>query len=324
MKSAKRKTTKKQNVLIAFNKGIASAQGIELAMLFSHAGFDVKSIFFDGAEEYVSAAAIKDITDHSPWSATHKPGWLKADFKFTTGIVINPDPEIGNLGFETAENSPAITNSDKHSDLCDNTKRFFDCIFNRCQSVKILTAKDNIEKFSNLAENCEAIALPDNQLRLHEVFEQIFADSVTFTASKAINGGITYCFSGDTSKLEYIEELKAAFEEYGIEEKTETEDLEPGAGETAHSSAPNELSKPCGESKGLASEIVISRESKTIKILLEYNGDKRPSNGLIYLNKHKNGLVITDSIEIRLLPDFSCKSCFSKFAEYLREEMERE
>ncbi len=217
LKSAKRKTTKKQNVLIAFNKGIASAQGIELAMLFSHAGFDVKSIFFEGAEEYVSATAIKDITEHSPWSATHKPGWLKADFKFETGIVINPIPGVGDLGLEADGNSTVITSSDEHSEFYDNTKRFFDCIFSRCLSVKLLTVKDNIEKFSSLPDNCEVIALPDNLLKLHEVFEQLLADVVKLTSSKALNGGITYSFNGDINNIEYIKDLETAFKEYGIE-----------------------------------------------------------------------------------------------------------
>lgn len=304
MKSAKRKTTKKQNVLIAFNKGIASAQGIELAMLFSHAGFDVKSIFFEGAEEYVSAAAIKDITEHSPWSATHKPGWLKADFKFETGIVINPIPGVGDLGLEADGNSTVITSSDEHSEFCDNTKRFFDCIFSRCLSVKLLTVKDNIEKFSSLPDNCEVIALPDNLLKLHEVFEQLLADVVKLTSSKALNGGITYSFNGDINNIEYIKDLETAFKEYGIE-ATQT----AGAGEA--SAEPN-------------ARIIINQGNKAIKIALEYDGDKQPDKGLIYINKHKNGLVLTDSIETRLLPDFSCKSCYSKFVEYLREEMDRE
>lgn len=304
LKSAKRKTTKKQNVLIAFNKGIASAQGIELAMLFSHAGFDVKSIFFEGAEEYVSAAAIKDITEHSPWSATHKPGWLKADFKFETGIVINPIPGVGDLGLEADGNSTVITSSDEHSEFCDNTKRFFDCIFSRCLSVKLLTVKDNIEKFSRLPDNCEVIALPDNLLKLHEVFEQLLADVVKLTSSKALNSGITYSFNGDINNIEYIKDLETAFKEYGIE-ATQT----AGAGEA--SAEPN-------------ARIIINQGNKAIKIALEYDGDKQPDKGLIYINKHKNGLVLTDSIETRLLPDFSCKSCFSKFVEYLREEMDRE
>ena len=311
LKSAKRKTTKKQNVLIAFNKGIASAQGIELAMLFSHAGFDVKSIFFEGAEEYVSAAAIKDITEHSPWSATHKPGWLKADFKFETGIVINPIPGVGDLGLEADGNSTVITSSDEHSEFCDNTKRFFDCIFSRCLSVKLLTVKDNIEKFSSLPENCKVIALPDNLLRLHEVFEQLLADVVKLTSSKALNGGITYSFNGDINNIEYIKDLETAFKEYGIE-ATQT----AGAGDWGLG---------VGEASiGTTSSIVFSKGDKALEIAFEYDGDKQPDKGLIYINKHKNGLVLTDSIETRLLPDFSCKSCYSKFVEYLREEMNRE
>lgn len=304
MKSAKRKTTKKQNVLIAFNKGIASAQGIELAMLFSHAGFDVKSIFFEGAEEYVSATAIKDITEHSPWSATHKPGWLKADFKFETGIVINPIPGVRDWVLEIKGNSPAIASSDEHSEFCDNSKRFFDCIFSRCLSVKLLTVKDNIEKFSSLPENCKVIALPDNLLRLHEVFEQLLADVVKLTSSKALNGGITYSFNGDINNIEFIKDLETAFKEYGIE-ATQTAEAGEASAETN-------------------ARIIINKGNKAIKIALEYDGDKLPDKGLIYINKHKNGLVLTDSIETRLLPDFSCKSCFSKFVEYLREEMDRE
>ena len=87
MKSKKKKN--KQNILIAYNKSIASMQGIELAMLFCHAGFSVKTILLDGAEEQISSELLKEITGHAPWSKLHKPNWVKAEIKYPVGIVFD-------------------------------------------------------------------------------------------------------------------------------------------------------------------------------------------------------------------------------------------
>ena len=85
MKSKKKKN--KQNILIAYNKSIASMQGIELAMLFCHAGFSVNTILLDGAEEQISSELLKEITGHAPWSNLHKPNWVKADIQYAVGVI---------------------------------------------------------------------------------------------------------------------------------------------------------------------------------------------------------------------------------------------
>lgn len=321
MKSQKRKTTKPQNVLIAFNKGIASSQSIELAMLFSHAGFDVKSIFFDGAEEYVSTAAIKEITDHSPWSDDHKPGWIKADFTFATGIVIEPDTELWNrcleTDFENLEKEAEKDNTSSNSpELSQNssknvwkTREFLNCINARCQRIKILTHKENLEKFINARNNLEVIALPDNPLNIKKIFEQILSDTTKYIATKSLDKGLTYSFEGKISDIDYIPELEKAFAEYGIEHQ-KADGCEPQDTEFS-------------PSMSLFSKIIVSKDNKKIEIVLEDGSDKQPDESLIYINKHKNGLILTDKTETRLLPQFSCKSCYSKFMEYLKVELSR-
>ena len=87
LKSKKKKN--KQNILIAYNKSIASMQGIELAMLFCHAGFSVKTILLDGAEEQISSELLKEITGHAPWSKLHKPNWVKADIKYPVAVIFD-------------------------------------------------------------------------------------------------------------------------------------------------------------------------------------------------------------------------------------------
>lgn len=92
LKSKKKKN--KQNILIAYNKGIASIQGIELAMLFCHAGFSVKTILFDNAEEYISRELLKEVTEHAPWSNSHKPSWVKESSFDNAGLLLSkPFPQ---------------------------------------------------------------------------------------------------------------------------------------------------------------------------------------------------------------------------------------
>ena len=80
-------------------------QGIELAMLFCHAGFNVNTILLDGAEDQISTELLKEVTGHAPWSNSHKPNWVKADIKYPVGIVIEPTEGIQKTPSVTALHS---------------------------------------------------------------------------------------------------------------------------------------------------------------------------------------------------------------------------
>ena len=113
MKSKKKKN--KLSILIVYTKSIAGMQGIELAMLFCHAGFSVKTILVDNAKEHISSELLKEVTEHAPWSSSHKPNWVKADIKYPVCIVIEPSKDF--QGMILAENDGiAMAHSEPRKD----------------------------------------------------------------------------------------------------------------------------------------------------------------------------------------------------------------
>ena len=285
LKSTKRKTIKKQNVLIALDRSIASVQGIELAMLFSHADFDVKFILFEGAENYLSSVVIKEATAHSPWSSSNKPGWLKADIKYVTGIYIG-------------SNQSSIV--EQTQEALQSRSRFIDYMLTHCDSLKLITNFPS-ELTEEESEKIEIISIPENMLQMRDIFQRILTATTRLAVSKSLYSPVTFYIAGDFTNINYVKELRTAFTEYGLKETKNTEeDIFP------------------------TSKIVFKNTNKQLDFIFENNEEKEPTRSLIFVNKHKNGLLITDRTGIRLIPHFSSKSCFSRFVEYLMVELSRE
>ena len=282
LKSRKKKS--KVDVLIAFDKGIASALGAELAMLFSHAGFSVKTILLDGAQDYISPVLLKEITGHSSWTDDHKPGWLKADIEYQTAVIIEPSKEFQVQLFSCVN----------EQESCVNQSVYAKYILKHCKMLKILQKCDIIDNSTNTDVNKQFIAIPDNNLMLRSVFEEILSEAVSLAAAKSLDGQIAYYFSGNIENIEYVQELRKAFTDAGI---TETD----------------------AKSSEEQAKIIISKEDKTLEIIIEGIAENMPATAnLIFINKHKNGLILKDSIETRLLPQFSCQSCYSRLVSYLK------
>ena len=333
LKSKKKKN--KQNILIAYNKSIASVQGIELAMLFCHAGFSVKTILLDGAEEQISNELLKEITGHAPWSKLHKPNWVKAEIKYPVGIVIEPTEGIlenssvtalhsqcnplclatqdtspnQRFGEDLRENSSTKGEGNKSDWIATPSARnddsFVEYIKEHCRFIKFLVNKESaLNQQSDDVKN-QIILLPDNPLNLRSLFEKILSESVVLTAAKALDGGISYSFEGDFSKIDYVKNLEKAFAEAGVEKDwIATASANPRNDDVV---------------------AVISSANKSIEIVFEADeAEIQPTKNRIYVSKHKNGLLLIDSIETRLLPDFSCQSCFSRLVSYLKVELTRQ
>ena len=321
MKSKKKKN--KQNILIAYNKSIASMQGIELAMLFCHAGFSVKTILLDGAEEQISSELLKEITGHAPWSKSHKPNWVKAEINYPVGIVFEPTEEILKTPSVTALHSQCSPlrlamqstspNQRFGEDLHDsslasrgasehcNDDIFAEYIKEHCGFIKFLVNKESSLNKQSEDIKEQIIILPDNPLNLRSLFERILSESVALTAAKALDGGINYCFEGDFSKIDYVKDLEKAFAEAGMEIATAS--VKPRNDEEV---------------------AVVSSRNKRIEIVFEASeAEIEPTKNRMYVSKHKNGLLLIDSIETRLLPDFSCQSCYSRLVNYLKVELTR-
>ena len=410
MKSKKKKN--KLSILIVYTKSIAGMQGIELAMLFCHAGFSVKTILVDNAEEHISSELLKEVTEHAPWSNSHKPNWVKADIKYPVCIVIEPSKEF--QGMILAENDGiAMAHSEPRKDDSNSliatapqcyalqqppqsrsarqlpqssiggasdgiTTKIVEYIKEHCKTIKILQKKDLAKQTVVSNVNKQIIAIPDNPLHLRKLFEKLLTETIALTAAKALDREITYHFEGDFSKIDYVKDLEKAFAEGGIQTNNgiatahaepRNDDIINGIAMAPHCGAmqpplptvfdcqplqslasSNPASPPfvgqhlCDSSPNSlrfggasefekdasastfegASRVIISNGKKEIEVVLEADESEiKPTKNRIYVSKHKNGLLLIDSIETRLLPDFSCQSCYSRLVSYLKTELTR-
>jgi hypothetical protein len=219
---------------------------------------------------------------------------------------------------------------------CVNDDIFEEYIKEHCGFIKILLNKESALN-QDLGDNKkQVILLPDNPLNLRRLFEKILSETFTLTAAKALDGGITYRFEGDFSKIDYVKDLEKAFAEAGMEVTALHSQCNPIShrllrNQPLQSALPTasplrgaaSLADGSTASMG-ASRIIFSNGQKEIEIVLEADEAKiEPTKNRIYVSKHKNGLLLIDSIETRLLPDFSCQSCYSRLVSYVKVELTR-
>ena len=182
-------------------------QGIELAMLFCHAGFSVKTILLDNSENHISSELIKELTEHSSWSNSYKPKWVKADIVYSLGIIIEPSEEFQGMVLTSGETSYE-----------GDDGKFVTYIKDHCKRIKILQKEEQIERsFSNDVKK-QIIAIPNNHLKLRKLFEKILAETAALVATRALDGKINYCLRGDFTKIGYFDKMLKAFADSDIEE----------------------------------------------------------------------------------------------------------
>ena len=349
-------------------------QGIELAMLFCHAGFSVKTILLDGADEQISSELLKEITGHAPWSNLHKPNWVKAEIKYSVGVIfdgkipLNPPLRLADIlslacippslavitkGVEDSDSKNNVNNNwiatpSARNDEYDkviatahseprNGGSFAEYINDHCEFLKILVDKESSLNHNSDDVKKQIIDLPDNPLNLRRLFEKILSETVALTAAKAFDGRITYSFEGDFSKIDYVKDLVRTFAEAGVETNSGiatvptaygSQPLQPphcSAMQPPQSRSARQLPQSSiGGASDDVSKLIISNGKKEIEVVLEANETAiEPTKNRIYVSRHKNGLLLIDSIETRLLPDFSCHSCYSRLVNYIKVELTR-
>ncbi len=267
-------------------------------MLFCRAGFSVKTILLDNAEEIISSEILRDITGHSPWSKSYKPNWVKTVIKYPLCVIIEPSEEFQKSIFyendKDNQNNSEINNNDIFSNY----------IKENCESIKILQKIESIENVYKDDIRKQIITISDNPLKIRASFEKIISEAVRFIASKSLEDNISYCFKGDFSKIDYRNELEKALFNAGFSFKS-----------------PNDEN----DKEQIEPKVIVTNNTKEIEIILESPQDNiSPSQNKIYIFKHKNGLLLTDFIETRLFPDFSCQSCYLRLAEYLKVALNRQ
>lgn len=165
MKSRTRKA--KSRVLIAFAEGIASSFAIELAMLFCHAGSEVKTAFIANAAEWVCQKPLKDICGHAALTMENRPAWVN-NHRFDLTVVINPSASVQQQLCSEQSSDPVIEFILKKGGL-----------LSILQTASLLPQKCDFN-----AERIFFQELPENPFQLHRAFFNAFSAATILLAGR--------------------------------------------------------------------------------------------------------------------------------------------
>lgn len=299
----------KTRVLIAFGKGIASTFALELAMLFCHAGTEVKAVFIDSAGEWLTEAPVKQITGHSVLSANNKPSWFFSEQRFSATMVICPSSLTQQHICNGVSNDPII-----------------EFIINSSPTIQILQTKPLMPSTSNYNPlTLSFYEIPGQPAQLRPVFHKVFAEcTARLAAFKQLQQ--------KTFQLHYSlpEQLQTTFADLPLwVHKLERAILQAGL----QSSAPEATSADlfiqaydgpkvdsagclCHEQNGATHPV---NEGLCVTFVSEKFPDTAitASNQNILIKRLSNGLMIFDGNGTRLLPDITGQCAFARLAIYL-------
>lgn len=313
MKSRKKTRTNKSRVLIAFGKGIASTLALELAMLFSHSGAEVRAALIDSAHEWLAEAPLKQICGHSPLTAGHQPGWFFAGLEFDACLIVSPSTLVQQqlLSGQTAD--PII-------EYLLGTGQTFHILQNRQQMPSDTTVVPANMLFSEL---------PAQPGKLSGFFQKVFADTTARIVSQALLKRATASISFlvpealqplVVSRPEWLRRLQSGLEKYNIrvEEPDNATDMFISAydGPTVDT-AENRLtaSRPA--------EKVDCRLQVTFVAADVADSELTPAASHIFVRRRPNGLIIVDRHGQRFLPDVCGACCYDRLASYLAVNLSR-
>lgn len=313
MKSRTRKS--KTRVLIAFGKGIASTLALELAMLFSHSGAEVRAALIDNGSEWVAEAPLKQICGHSVLTVSHQPGWFFAGLKFDAGLVIGPSTLAQQQLTSGLTADPVI-----------------DYIKTSCRHLNILQNRQQLPAdLEQISSRISFNELPAQPMRCNQFFQKIFADITARLAAQAL-------LKHSTSQIHYevppqlktvaepcpiwLHRFKTALESSGIMpiDGNQNPDIFISAYDGPQIDCEGKLSTVSPEAKWH------DNARLTVSFIAPETADSaiNASRQHIQVKRLANGLVVYDQNGPRLLPDVSGQCCFERLAEFLAVNLGRE
>lgn len=299
----------KTRVLIAFGKGIASTLALELAMLFCHAGTEVKAAFIDNAGEWLTEAPIKQISGHSVLTADKKPSWYFSEQRFSATMVISPSSLSQQQICNGASNDPII-----------------EYIINSSPIIQVLQTKQLMPGTNTYNPlTLSFYEIPGQPAQLRPVFHKLFADcTARLAALKQLQQ--------KTFQLHYSlpEQLKKTFADLPLwVHRLERAILQAGLRNSDPKATATDLfiqayDGPAFEaSGGLCHAGHASTPPASEGLCVSFIPDHVPETSIaasdqnIFIKRLSNGLKIFDGNGTRLLPDITGQCAFSRLATYL-------
>ena len=313
MKSRKKTRTNKSRVLIAFGKGIASTLALELAMLFSHSGTEVRAALIDSGHEWLPEAPLKQICGHSPLTGGHQPGWFFAGLEFDACLIVSPSTLVQQqlLSGQTAD--PVI-----------------EYLLAAGQTFHILQNRQQIPSdAAEMPANILFSELPTQPGKLSAFFQKVFSDTTARIASQTLlkqaTASVLFAVPAALQTLvpsrpEWLRRLQSGLEKYNIElEKSgNATDLFISAYDgPAVDSADNRLTA------------LHPAEKANCRLQVDFIADAiadealAPTASRIFVRRRPNGLIIIDRHGQRFLPDVCGACCYERLASYLAVNLSR-
>lgn len=304
----------KTRVLIAFGKGIASALGLELAMLFCHAGIEVRTAFIDNGNEWLAESPIKQLTGHAVLSSQHQPAWFFGEQKFATTIIIGPS------GL-----------SQQH--LCSGASndQIIEFILKSSQTIQILQNRQLIPEadcYNPLTLYFSEI--PSQPAQIPATFNKVFADFATRQANRntlqKMAFTLTYSLPDELKSTfndlpAWVYRLQQALLQAGLSRSTE-------ADETANLVI-EAYDGPLFVNKQICNHPQGSLNTNKDSFIVSFFGPQsneaelKATDNHIFVKRLKNGLQLVDIHGTRLLPDVSGHCAFTRLAAYLTTNLQR-
>lgn len=309
MTSRKRKS--KARILLALGKGIASSLATELAMLFCHAGCEVKIALIDNGHEWISESAIHQISGSAALTAIHRPGWFFAPADFALAMVISPASLTQQLLQARLTTDPVL-----------------EFILQKSPTLWILQDKSLVPR--NYQDHDPRLifrSLPISVQQLSPFFQQIFAETTAWLASRKRVGKKTFWLEYQVPeplktianlRPDWLNRFDQALSACGLSQSStaETADLVINAYDGPGIDADNRLvfSEPeLPEQTKLKSGAI-----QVVFIAPELELDKFAANRhRLLAQRQNNSLHIVDQHGTRVIPDVTGQCCFARFSSQL-------
>ncbi len=317
LRSKKRKNNSSR-ILIVFGKGIASALSLELAMLFSQSGFDVKTAFLDGAEAWVTENSIKSVVGSSVLSRVHHPSWsLRTNIQFDCTVFISPQKHDLTCVFANTSDNPVIEFSKS------NSSAFF-----------ILHEKHSLTADPVATEiPCFLSELPAANSKIASFFEQSFSEIVKFLHNRQLNKTKTFHISYDVpeplnkhfcEKPGWIAILSRELQQRGIKKMSPEEStcdllIEAYDGPRISVSKNKKKHELITEMElELNTEIKAPLNVKFVFPESEFEiNENGSSNNLFFAKRLKNGIELATPSCNRIIPNLDGQCCFARLSDVL-------
>ncbi|MDD2997452.1 MAG: hypothetical protein PHV05_00245 [Candidatus Riflebacteria bacterium] len=312
----------KTRILIVYGQGIASAFAVELAMLFSHAGSEVRAALIDNAEDWVAKSPLQQICGHSVLKSDHQPNWYFSSQTFDAALVISPSNFSQQQFISSLASDPII-----------------DFALKRSKTIYILQNKQLMPDVEACSfQHTVFTEIPAQPLQLNQFFQKVFSAVIAGLAARKklekktfhINYKVPNALKAVVPASQtWLRKLSEAFVSAGFSATEGFVDnpdvfIEAYDGPMIDAEAKLYFATPVEQ---------LEQENQTdghrlirITFVASHISDNRltPTEKHIFIKRLPNGIKLFDNHGTRLFPDVTGHCSFARLALYIATKISHE